>query len=115
MSSIWYLTSSRPNQLGYFFAKSEDGVIKADSFVGKVLFYLWNDVFKNYGFDHEIFNKGNKKKFEFSDFFNADGTPEEKVVNQFLRKVEETIKMEDLPMEENEDIVDGSVDMGLFS
>lgn len=87
-------TSSEDKKLGYFFVKAEGKEIGADKFVSKVLFYLWNDVFKNYGFDNPIFSRGENKKFAFSDFFKKDGTPETSVVNQFLRKLDETIDKE---------------------
>lgn len=92
------VTNSEDKKLGYFFAKAKDSVISAEQFVGKVLFYLWNDVFKNYGFDSPIFSKGGNLKFEFSDFFDNDGNPNTETVNQFLRKLEEIIK-DDLQME----------------
>ena len=87
-------TSSEDKKLGYFFVKAEDKGIGADKFVSKVLFYLWNDVFKNYGFDNPIFSRGENKKFAFSDFFTKEGTPETSMVNQFLRKLDETIDKE---------------------
>lgn len=92
------VTNSEDKKLGYFFAKAKDSVISAEQFVGKVLFYLWNDVFKNYGFDSPIFSKGGNLKFEFSDFFDNNGNPNTETVNQFLRKLEEIIK-DDLQME----------------
>lgn len=87
-------TSSEDKKLGYFFVKAENKEVGAEKFVGKVLFYLWNDVFKNYGFDHPIFSRGENKKFAFSDFFRKDGTPETDMVNQFLRKLDEIIDKE---------------------
>ena len=39
-------TNSEDKKLGYFFCKAHGGVISAETFVGKVVFYLWNDVFK---------------------------------------------------------------------
>ena len=87
-------TSSEDKKLGYFFVKAEDKVVKADKFVSKVLFYLWNDVFKNYGFDNPIFSKGENKKFTFSDFFQKDGCPNEEMVNEFLEKLDEIIEKE---------------------
>ena len=95
-------TSSEDKKLGYFFVKAENKDIKADKFVSKVLFYLWNDVFKNYGFDNAIFDKGDKQKFAFSDFFQKDGTPETDMVNLFLRKLDETIDKEKT-FEDNKD------------
>lgn len=87
-------TSSEDKKLGYFFVKAEEKVVKADKFVSKVLFYLWNDVFKNYGFDNPIFSKGENKKFTFSDFFQKDGTTNVVMVNTFLVKLDESIDKE---------------------
>lgn len=88
-------TSSEDKKLGYFFAKAdENGIVNAEQFVGKVLFYLWNDVFKNYGFDNQIFDKGDEKKFEFSDFFKQDGNPDTDMVIRFLKKLDETVDKE---------------------
>ena len=95
-------TSSEDKKLGYFFVKAEDKIIGADKFVGKVLFYLWNDVFKNYGFDNPIFSKGENKKFTFSDFFQQDGTPNVAMVKNFLKKLDETID-KDKPFEKKPD------------
>ena len=87
-------TSSEDKKLGYFFAKADGKIISAKQFVGKVLFYLWNDVFKNYAFDNAIFDKGNNKKFVFSDFFLADGEPDPDSMNAFMKKLDETITLE---------------------
>ena len=51
-------------------------------------------MFKNYGFDNPIFSRGENKKFAFSDFFTKEGAPETSMVNQFLRKLDETIDKE---------------------
>lgn len=97
-------TSSEDKKLGYFFAKANDnGIVTAEQFVGKVLFYLWNDVFKNYGFDNQIFDKGDKKKFDFSEFFKQDGSPDTEVVNKFLGKLDETIDKENSFVEKPKD------------
>lgn len=45
------MTLSADKQLGYFFCKAKEGVIDERILVGKVIFYLWNDVFKDYGFE----------------------------------------------------------------
>ena len=41
-------TSSEDKKLGYFFCKANGNVISAETFVSKVVFYLWNDVFKDF-------------------------------------------------------------------
>ena len=84
---IYGTTNSEDKKMGYFFVKAKEGVIDANQFVGKVLFYIWNDVFKNYGFDNHIFSKGEKEKFEFSNFFDAKGDANIAEVNAFLQKL----------------------------
>ena len=81
-------TSSEDKKLGYFFAKADsNGVISADKFVGKVAFYLWNDVFKDYGFDNDIFKGNDGKTIAFQEFFLADGKANEMMVEKFLRNL----------------------------
>ena len=81
-------TSSEDKKLGYFFAKADNnGVISADKFVGKVAFYLWNDVFKDYGFDNDIFKSDNGKPIAFQEFFLADGKANEMMVEKFLKNL----------------------------
>lgn len=46
---IGKLTKSEDKKLGYFFCKANsEGVIDKDIFVEKVLFYLWNEILKDY-------------------------------------------------------------------
>lgn len=90
------MTSSADKQLGYFFCKAKDNVISGETFVSKVIFYLWNDVFKDYGFEdaslfqYETIENGKtvEKDLTFPDFYDEDG---EKVngdrIVDFLEKV----------------------------
>ena len=87
-------TCSEDKKLGYFFVKANDDVIDAEKFVSKVLFYLWNDVFKTYGFEHSIFTKEDNQKFEFSDFFLSDGSANTSMTIKFLEKLDDTIDRE---------------------
>ena len=65
-------TQSEDKKLGFFFCKATDGVISAEKFVGKVIFYLWNDVFKNNGFDGTIFQDADKTELSFGKFYKSD-------------------------------------------
>lgn len=65
-------TNSEDKKLGFFFCKSIDGVISTETFVGKVIFYLWNDVFKNFGFDDPIFKDEDGSTLEFDKFYTTD-------------------------------------------
>ena len=52
-TKIYHLTDSEDKELGYFFAKPDSAEgISAKLFVNKVVFYLWTDVYKNYGVDN---------------------------------------------------------------
>lgn len=66
-------TNSEDKKLGYFFCKAQDGVISAKTFVGKVIFYLWNDVFKDYEFGDAIFNDEDGSKLSFDKFYTSEG------------------------------------------
>ena len=65
-------TQSEDKKLGFFFCKATDGVISAEKFVGKVIFYLWNDVFKNNVFDGSIFQDADKTELSFGKFYKSD-------------------------------------------
>ena len=65
-------TNSEDKKLGFFFCKAKDGVISAETFVGKVIFYLWNDVFKDFGFDSTIFNDEDGSTLSFDKFYSTD-------------------------------------------
>lgn len=52
---IYDKTNSEDKKLGYYFCKPINGVIKVETFVSKVLFYIWNDVFKDFDNESGIF------------------------------------------------------------
>ena len=66
-------TNSEDKKLGYFFCKAQDCVISSKTFVGKVIFYLWNDVFKDYEFGDAIFNDEDGSKLSFDKFYTSEG------------------------------------------
>jgi len=94
-------TNSEDKKLGFFFCKAKDGEISAETFVGKVIFYLWNDVFKDYGFDDEIFKDG-EGKLTFDKFYGTDDAGNT-VVNK--EKVEIFLKNLGVKVEYEEDTV----------
>ena len=75
-------TSSEDKKLGFFFCKAENGYISAETFVGKVIFYLWNDVFKDYGFDGTIFKDTDGGTLSFDKFYKADRSGKAIVQNE---------------------------------
>ena len=94
-------THSEDKKLGFYFCKPTqmvDGyqfpkIITKNTFVNKVVFYLWNDVFKVYGFKSEIFDmkddNGVSKKITFKSFYNEDGSVNDNVINVFVKNVME--------------------------
>lgn len=90
------MTSSADKQLGYFFCQAnKTGKIETETFVSKVLFYLWNDVFKDYGFDDASLFRYKKQEdgkeveddLTFPDFYDEDGDVLPEVVTQFIEHV----------------------------
>lgn len=83
---IYEATSSEDKKLGFYFCKAQDGVVSADKFVSKVLFYIYNDVFKDYGFNKDFFKDGNEV-MTFQSFYNMDGTVNEAQVAKLLNNL----------------------------
>lgn len=78
-------TSSDDKKLGYFFCKPDKNgnTISEDKFVGKVLFYLWNDVFKDG--DTSLFKVGEyTEEATFEAFYNDDNTVNIEAIRKFL-------------------------------
>ena len=93
---IYRMTSSADKQLGFFFCQANNGIIDADTFVNKVVFYLWNDVFKDFAEENSSLFKFKKKDEDtqdsditFPDFFDEKGDVVTRVVEQFIRNVKD--------------------------
>ncbi len=82
---IYDVTKSADKQLGYWFVRVPKGgsIINGSVFVSKVVFYLWNDVFKDYSL-------GEKNAFsedvKFEMFYNGDGSINEDIIVKFMDK-----------------------------
>lgn len=87
---IGELTKSEDKKLGYFFCKANNGIIDAETFVSKVIFYLWNDVFKDQDLG-TIFNDEEEGELTFNKFYKVDdfGKPmvKEDKVEVFLKNL----------------------------
>ncbi len=83
-------THSEDKKLGYFFCKAdEEGIISAEKFVDKVIFYLWNDVFKDFIEEGDnIFKGSDESKPSFNKFYTVgmddDTMVVEKEISQFM-------------------------------
>ena len=85
-AEIDVVTHSEDKKLGFYFCKAENGVISVERFVSKVLFYIWNDVFKDYGFEKDIFND-TEGKLSFGKFYHENGEIREDKVALFLKNL----------------------------
>lgn len=88
---VFDTTNSEDKQLGFFFCKAKNNIISAETFVCKVIFYLWNDVFKDFGFDDKIFEDKEDSvnpKLSFDKFYMANGAVNEKKIKMFLKNLD---------------------------
>lgn len=85
-------TNSEDKKLGYYFCKTKDGIIDAETFVGKVIFYLWNDVFKDFAEEAGcVFKDADDSVLSFNKFYTVGEDGKTKVVEEkvelFLRNL----------------------------
>ena len=94
---IFNVTHSEDKKFGFFFCHAdkksddtveEEDVISAEKFVSKVIFFIYNDVFKDYGFDRKIFAGEDGKPIQFHEYYRMDGSVDESKVKKFLENVE---------------------------
>lgn len=106
-------TSSDDKKLGYFFCKppKDSSEISEEKFVGKVLFYLWNDVFKDG--DISLFKVSDEPEAEicFDAFYGSDNKVNIEAIRTFLVGIvgEENIKTNDdtsITVDENGNAID---------
>ena len=103
-------TSSEDKQLGYFFVKAKDTMIDAETFVSKVVFFLWGDVFKDNLPDEDVFKytfkkdgKDDKRLIRFADFYHPEpGNTKEEWRNKLLTSFLEALKVEKEPPADND-------------
>lgn len=117
-------TSSDDKKLGYFFCKppKDSDTITEEKFVGKVLFYLWNDVFKDG--DISLFKVSDEPEAEicFDAFYGRDNKVNVEAVRKFLVGVvgeENILKGDYADNEDNEAleaiITGGNVDRSQYN
>lgn len=98
---IFTTTQSEDKQLGFWFVKPKSGnaSISTNDFVSKVIFFLWNDIYKDFGEDStSIFNFADngdpngkdRKRHSFRDFTKSFNTVDNTIVEAFLRNLDVT-------------------------
>ena len=85
--------TAEDKHLGFYFCKATEkregteakpNVITAETFVGKVLFYLWNDVFKVYGIPSSI---GSSKDWPYRKFYQTNGKVDQEKVAKLMAQL----------------------------
>ncbi len=104
---IYEATYSEDKKLGYFFCKAKNGVIDAETFVGKVVFYLWNDVFKDTEFEGDAFKDTDDTKLSFDKFYTVEGD-KTKVVDEKVERF--LLNLELRPMDDNTEQAEAETD-----
>lgn len=104
---IGNMTSSEDKKLGYFFCKACNGKIDAEKFVNKVVFYLWNDVFKDYELSDKAFQDG-EGKLTFNKFYTPSGDANEATIKTLMENL--GVSTSDLITEIDEEAVNLSKD-----
>ena len=85
---IFEVTKSEDKKLGFYFCRANNHVVDAEKFVSKVIFYLYNDVFKDYGYDRKIFQGEDGKTILFHEYFQSNGDINEQKAALFLNNLE---------------------------
>lgn len=85
---IFEVTKSEDKKLGFYFCRANNHVVDAEKFVCKVIFYLYNDVFKDYGYDRKMFQGEDGKTIQFHEYFQSNGDINEQKAALFLNNLE---------------------------
>ncbi len=97
-------TKSEDKKLGYFFCKADNGEIPAETFVSKVVFYLWNDVFKDQAFASDIFQDG-EEELTFAKFYDVDANGKAIVRDDKVELFLENLKVTQISSETEEQAI----------
>ena len=84
---IFEVTKSEDKKLGFYFCRANNHVVDAEKFVGKVIFYLYNDVFKDYGYDRKMFLGEDGKAIQFHEYFQSNGDINGQMAARFLNNL----------------------------
>ncbi len=100
--AIGQATSSEDKKLGYFFCKAKDGIISADTFVGKVFFYIWNDVFKDFTDEAGDLFKDEEGSLTFNRFYTVGPDGKATVAEEKVERLLRNLGVEEIGLSETE-------------
>ena len=97
-------TNSEDKKLGYFFCKAKAGIISTEIFVSKVIFYLWNDVFKNYELSDAFFKDADNSILTFDKFYGIDESGKTIVQEDKVKMFLANLKVDIISKSANEEV-----------
>lgn len=97
---IFEATNSEDKMLGDYYVKPSNGIISERLLLNKILFYLWNDVCKDY--DGDIFRTEDNRNVKFSDLYGENGTS---MLISMMKHMGVSIMQEQEDSEEEENFV----------
>ena len=81
-------TNSEDKKLGYYFCKATNGIINTETFVGKVVFYIWNDVFKDFAEEAgDLFKDEDGSLLSFNKFYTVGENRKTMVVEEKVMRL----------------------------
>lgn len=97
-ADISKVTESEDKQMGEFFVKPKDGVIGLDMFRSKILFYLWDSVYKDEPDKKNVFHfdypDKSGSKVTFQSLFSDDAKAIE-IIKQMMKNLDEAYESKD--------------------
>ena len=103
-------TNSEDKKLGYYFCKAKNGFIDAETFVGKVIFYIWNDVFKDFAEEAgDLFKDTSDPDtplLSFNKFYSVGNDGKAKVVADKVTIFLQNLGVEEVGTSDGDEVID---------
>ena len=104
-------TNSEDKKLGYYFCKAKNGIINAETFVGKVIFYIWNDVFKDFAEEAgDLFKDVDGSLLSFNKFYTVSGDRKTMVVEEKVMLLLQNLGVMPIGQVEEKEIANGELE-----
>lgn len=101
------LTNSQDKKLGYFFCKAKDRKIDADTLVGKVFFFLWNEVLKDFEQEQDFLKDSDGGYLSFDQFYRVNEQGKTEIQEDKVLQLLENLGVEGSDSPENIKPIDG--------
>lgn len=101
-NQIGSTTNSEDKKLGYYFCKAKGDIIDAETFVGKVIFYVWNDVFKDFAEEAgDLFKDTDGSLLSFNKFYSVGDDGRAKVIEEKVERILSNLGVSPIEVEFN--------------